>query len=105
YRNTGHGMFDDLSFGDEIGRSTYNLSGWGLKFFDFDNDGVIDLILANGHPDDRVSERSSQVRYREPLLLFQQKERTFRNISSTAGAIFKREFSARGLAIGDTNND
>ena len=105
YRNTGHGMFDDLSFGSEIGRATYNMSGWGLKFFDFDNDGVLELVLANGHPDDRVSERTSQVHYREPLLLFQQREGTYRNISSLGGSVFQREFAARGLAVGDINND
>jgi len=105
YRSTGYGMFDDLSFGGEIGRDTYYLSGWGLKFFDFDNDGVLDLILANGHPDDAVSERSSKVRYREPMLLFRQKDRQFRNVSSQAGVVFGREYAARGLAIGDYNND
>ena len=105
YRNTGHGMFDDLSFGGEIGRATYYLSGWGLKFFDFDNDGTLDLILANGHPDDMVSERSPKVRYREPMLLFRQQDRQFRNVSAQAGPAFGREYSARGLAIGDYNND
>src|SRR5438552_6023943 len=105
YRNTGHGMFDDLSFGGEIGRATMYLSGWGLKFIDFDNDGAMDLILANGHPDDLVAQRTANVRYREPILLFQQKEKKLRNISAEAGAVFKREFSARGLAVGDFNND
>src|SRR5207249_334217 len=103
--NTGHGGFDDLSFGGEIGRATYNLSGWGLKFFDYDNDGVLDLILANGHPDDKVGERSAQVHYREPMLLFKQQDKQFRNVSSQAGPVFGREYSARGLAIGDYNND
>jgi hypothetical protein len=88
YRNTGHGMFDDLSFGGEIGKATYYLSGWGLKFFDFDNDGTPDLILANGHPDDTVSERSPKVGYSEPMLLFQQKEGRFRNVSAQAGPVF-----------------
>jgi len=105
YRNTGHGMFDDLSFAGEIGRATYNLSGWGLKFFDFDNDGTPDLILANGHPDDTVSERSPKVRYTEPMLLFQQKDRQFHNISAQAGPVFQRDFAARGLAVGDYTND
>ncbi len=105
YRNTGHGMFDDLSFGSEIGQATYYMSGWGLKFFDFDNDGVPELIIANGHPDDLVSERTAQVRYREPMLLFRQKDRVFRNISAEAGAVFKREISGRGLAVGDIHND
>jgi len=105
YRNTGYGVFDNLSFGSEIGRATYNLSGWGLKFFDFDNDGVPDLLLANGHPDDMVSERSPGVQHREPMLLFRQTDKEFRNVSSQAGPVFRREFSARGLAIGDYNND
>jgi hypothetical protein len=105
YRNTGHGMFDDLSFGTEIGTATYYLSGWGVKFFDLDNDGTLDLILANGHPDDMVSERSPKVRYREPMLLFQQKGRQLRNVSAEAGPVFEGEYAARGLAIGDFNND
>ena len=105
YRNTSYGMFDNLSFAGEIGRVTYNLSGWGLKFFDFDNDGEQDLILANGHPDDKVAEHSQGVQYREPMLLFRQVDRLFQNVSSQAGPVFKREFAARGLAIGDYNND
>ena len=105
YRNTGFGVFDDLAFASEIGRATYYLSGWGLKFFDFDNDGETDLFLANGHPDDMVAERSPLVKYREPLLLFAQKNKQFRNISAQAGPVFNRDFSARGLATGDYNND
>jgi hypothetical protein len=105
YRNTGFGVFDDLGFGTELGLATYYLSGWGLKFFDFDNDGVIDLLLANGHPDDMVAEGSAHVTYREPLLLFQQQDGQFRNISPQAGPVFQSSFAARGLAIGDYNND
>jgi predicted NUDIX family NTP pyrophosphohydrolase len=105
YRSTGLGFFEDLSFGGEVGRATLNLSGWGLKFFDFDDDGALDLVLANGHPDDRVSERSPSVRYREPMLLFRQQDGRLRNVSAEAGAPFHRDYSARGLAIGDVNND
>ena len=46
------------------------MSGWGLKFFDYDNDGDLDLILCNGHPDDKVDERTPNVKYLEPMLLF-----------------------------------
>ncbi|MCX6626615.1 MAG: CRTAC1 family protein [Candidatus Solibacter sp.] len=105
YRNTGFGVFDDLSFSSELGLATYYLSGWGLKFFDFDNDGAIDLLLSHGHPDDMVSEYSPRVKYEEPLLLFQQQSGQFRNISARAGPVFQSAFAARGLAAGDYNND
>ncbi len=105
YRNTGHGMFDDLSFAGEIGRATYDMSGWGLRFADFDNDGADELILANGHPDDKVSERTPRVKYREPLLLFAQRNGAFTNISAQGGPAFGIPLSARGLATGDYNND
>jgi hypothetical protein len=105
YRSTGLGYFEDLSFGGDIGSATYNLSGWGLKFFDVDLDGALDLILANGHPDDLIADRSPKVRYREPMLLFRQRDGRLRNVSAEAGAPFDRDYSARGLAIGDANND
>src|SRR5207248_3376178 len=81
------------------------LSGWGLKFFDYDNDGDLDLFLANGHPDDMIEQRVARVKYQEPLLLFENTGRTFKNVSAQAGAVFSRDFSARGLAVGDYDND
>ncbi len=105
YRNTGHGVFDDLSFSGELGRATYNLSGWGCKLADFDNDGILELFVANGHPDDMVAERNPKVAYKEPMLLFRQDNGQFRNISSQAGPAFSWPLSARGAAVGDLNND
>lgn len=105
YRNTRHGVFDDLSFAGEIGRVTYNMSGWGCKFFDADNDGEIDLLLANGHPDDLVSERNPKVTWDEPLLFMQPGGGMLRDRSATAGPVFHRRLAARGLAAGDYNND
>ena len=105
YRNSGHGMFDDLSFAGEIGRLTYNMSGWGLRFADFDNDGILELILANGHPDDLVHERRPQVSYQEPLLYLTQRDGQFRDASAAAGPAFAKPHSARGLATGDFDND
>src|SRR5499427_235921 len=64
----------DLTFIDEPGEiapATQLLSGWGVKFFDYDNDGTPDLFLANGHPDDLIEMRTGRVTYREPLLLFE----------------------------------
>jgi len=98
----------DLTFTDEPGEiapATQLLSGWGLKFFDYDNDGDPDLLLANGHPDDMVESKSARVKYREPLLLFENTGRAYRNVSAQAGAVFAKNFSARGLAVGDYDND
>jgi hypothetical protein len=105
YESNGDGSFTDKAFRHDIGSATRQLSGWGLKFFDFDNDGAIDLFLANGHPDDMIEAYGSQVRYKEPLLLFRQDRGRLRNISSIAGPVFSRAFSARGLAIGDYDNN
>ncbi|HEX8684850.1 MAG TPA: CRTAC1 family protein, partial [Pyrinomonadaceae bacterium] len=98
----------DLTFTDEPGEiapATRLLSGWGLKFFDYDNDGDCDLFLANGHPDDMVETLTTRVKYREPLLLFENTGRGFRNVSAQSGAVFGRDFSGRGLAVGDLDND
>jgi hypothetical protein len=105
YKNNRDETFSDLAYAHGIAEATRLLSGWGLKFFDFDNDGNVDLFLANGHPDDMVEFYSAQVKYKEPLLLFQNDGRRLRNISAKAGPVFSKFFPARGLAIGDYNND
>jgi enediyne biosynthesis protein E4 len=105
YQNNKDLTFDDVSVPLGIGMATRWMSGWGLKFFDYDNDGNLDLILANGFPDDLVEEFSDLVKYHEPLLLFQNTGHGFKNVSEQSGPAFSRFFSARGLALGDFNND
>lgn len=106
YENNGDLTFDDLSLKTGVARVTRLLSGWGLKFFDYDNDGLIDLINANGHPDDMVDARSRGVTYREPLILFHSEGNTkLVDVSKSTGDAFKKRVSGRGLAVGDLNND
>ena len=98
----------DLTFTDEpgeIGPATQFLSGWGLRFFDYDNDGYPDLFLVDGHPDDFIEMRNPRVKYREPLLLFHNSGKTFANVSAQSGSVFSKSFSGRGMAIGDFDND
>ena len=98
----------DATFVDdagEIGQATRQLSGWGLKFFDYNNDGYPDLILANGHPDDMVEIRISKVTYREPLLLFENTGHGFKDVSAVSGPVFSKMFTARGLTVADYDND
>jgi hypothetical protein len=105
YQNQKNETFRDVARAHGVAQSTRLLSGWGLKFFDYDNDGNLDLILANGHPDDMIESYSPAVKYREPLLLFHQENGKLKDISNEAGPVFQKSFPARGLAIGDFNND
>jgi len=109
YHNAGDLSFEDEAMSNGISNATLLMSGWGLKFFDFDNDGNVDLLLVNGHPDDRIEERFRDVNYAEPLLLFRNTGKgaraAFENVSSQAGQPFKERFAARGMALGDFDNN
>jgi hypothetical protein len=105
YRNSHDESFEDQAMRLGIGMATRWMSGWGLKFMDYDNDGNLDLFLSNGFPDDLVEDFSSQVKYREPLLLFRNTGGRFQNVSAESGPVFDKSFAARGLAVGDFNND
>jgi hypothetical protein len=105
YRNNHDETFSDKASAFGMGAVTRLMSGWGAKFFDYDNDGNGDLFIANGHPDDRVEEYSNGVTYKEPLLLFRNTGKSLENISAVAGPVFQQRFAARGMAIGDFNND
>jgi enediyne biosynthesis protein E4 len=105
YRNNGDETFDDVAMQQGIGMATRWTSDWGLKFLDYDNDGELDLILANAFPDDLVEEFSHQVTFKEPLLLFRNDGKGFKNVSSKSGPVFSKTFAARGLAVGDFDND
>ncbi len=98
----------DVTFVDtpgEIAPHTQLLSGWGLRFMDYDNDGDPDLFLVNGHPDDMIEQRQPKVRYKEPALLFENTGKSFKNVSPQSGAIFSKMLSGRGMAVGDYDND
>ncbi len=105
YQNNKDETFTDVAQRQGVALATRLLSGWGLKLFDYDNDGSVDLILANGHPDDMIESYSQRVTYREPLLLFHRENGVMRNVSSDAGPAFKKPYAARGLAVGDFDND
>ena len=105
YHNLKDESFTDVANEFGIAASTSLMSGWGLKFLDYDNDGNIDLILCNGHPDPSVEERFQEVKYEEPMLLFRNDGKVFKNVSAPSGAIFTKNMASRGLALGDFDND
>lgn len=111
YRNRKGKMFDDVAPSAGIASQTMLLSGWGSKFFDYDNDGELELIVCNGHPDTVVHKRIPDVTYVEPMLLFRGARSasgssvTWKNVAAESGPVFSRNFAARGLALGDFDND
>ena len=105
YRNSRGDFFTDVARDHGLSQATRLMSGWGLKFFDVDNDGHVDLFIGNGHPDDTISQRAPEVQYRQPPLLFMHDGRRLRDVSTQAGPVFQRPLSVRGLAVGDTTND
>jgi hypothetical protein len=105
YRNRKDESFVDEAERNGLAAATLVISCWGLKLLDYDNDGWPDLFLANGHPDDMLDGSFHGVRYRQPPMLFHNEGGRYRNVSAEAGPAFRKEFSARGLAVGDLDND
>ena len=105
YQNNHDETYDDQAAPTGIGMATRLMSGWGLKFFDYDNDGYLDLFLANGNPDDLIESIHSLVKFQEPLMLFHGNGKGFVNVSGQSGPVFAKPLSARGMAIGDFDND
>ena len=105
YKNNGDESFDDIAVPSGVAKVTQSMSGWGLKFVDYDNDGDLDLVVANGHPDDLIEKIYPTVSYREPPLLFHNTGSGLKNVSSESGPVFAAATAGRGLAIGDLDND
>jgi enediyne biosynthesis protein E4 len=105
YHNDRNEAFSDVALSTGIGATTRMMSGWGLKFFDYDNDGDLDLLLSNGHPDDSVDKRVAGVKFLEPLILLHNTGKGFENVSQQSGPVFSKPLSGRGLALGDFDND
>ena len=80
--------------------------GWGAHFIDYDNNGNLDLVLANGHINPVIEKTRMDVLYQEPpLLLANDGHGVFRNVKEQAGPIFRGRYLGRGLALGDYDND
>ena len=105
YRNNGDGSFSYTSLSSGIGGMTALHSGWGVRFFDYDNDGWKDLLITQGHDLDTVELTNPNLRYRETMLLARNTGHGFQDVSSDSGEVFRKPWVGRGLAIGDINND
>ena len=105
YKNNGDGSFTYDTYMSGIAKMTLLHSGWSLHFLDYDNDGLKDLLVAQGHDLDTVQLNSPQVKYREPMLLARNTGKGFVDVSGVSGSVFKEEWVGRGMAVGDLDND
>ena len=105
YKNNGDASFTYTSDMEGVSSATLLHSGWGTRFFDYDNDGWKDLIFAQGHDIDNIQLNFPQLRYKEPLLLLHNNGHGFTDVSGKSGEVFQQAWVGRGVAIGDIDND
>jgi len=106
FRNDGRFSFTDVSYTSGIAPSTTPYVGWGDAFFDFDNEGWLDLFLVNGHVYPQVDTAEAGPKYREPGLLFYNlRNGTFKDISKLVGPALQLPRVSRGVAVADLFND
>lgn len=100
YRNAGRGSFVDVSYESGVAMISLPYVGWGTKFFDYDNDGWVDLFVANGHA------YPQRGRYLQRKLLHRNnRDGTFSEIAAEFGSALMEERASRGTAFGDIDND
>jgi hypothetical protein len=106
YANARDGSFNYVTGAEGLGGVTLLHSGWGVRFFDYDNDGWKDLFVAQSHVMDTIEIQEPHLHYREPpLLAHNQHGNTFVDVSPQSGDVFAQRWAARGLAVGDIDND
>jgi len=104
YRNYG-GAFEVASIRAGLGVNRKYV-GFGVDFFDFDNDGWKDLFIANGHVYAQLEQRKLHLTYRQPRVLYRNLGNgRFADVSADAGAAIRAENLGRGCAFGDFDND
>lgn len=97
YRNIGDGVFVDITVESGVMAAMRGKGGWGASLFDYDNDGDLDLIAANGTAEELI------LQY--PLLMENDGKGKFKNVGKDHGDYFSTKRSGRGLAVGDFDND
>ena len=106
YENDGDNLFFDQTTSVGLDPVGFNYSGWGTKFFDFDNDGWLDLFVTNGHTDERLELRFPADTYAEPnYLLRNDSGSRFVDVSAQSGLRDMRDRVGRGTAFADFDND
>jgi hypothetical protein len=103
FRQNGDGSFRDLTNMSGVGGATLLFSGWGTRFFDYDNDGWKDIFVAQGHVMDTIEKTAPNLKYLQPPLLLRNESGRF--VRVFPGEIFRKDWAGRGAAFGDLDND
>lgn len=106
YHNDGDGNFTDVTFLAGLGEVTIPFLGWGTSFLDFDNDGWLDIFVANGHVYPVVDANQWGTSFaQQPLLFRNLKNGKFERVAAAPSSGLAYAWTARGLAIGDLDGD
>jgi len=105
YTNLGDANFEDHTYPSGLGVNT-RLLGWGVGFFDMDNDGWLDILMSNGHVYPEVNKSNADLRYAEHKYLYRNlRNGRFEDVTDQGGPGIMENAPARGTAFGDYNND
>ncbi len=105
YQNVGDMLFIDAAAPARIGRPTLSSLSFGAFFFDYDLDGDVDLLVANGHLEPEIETIKASVTYAQPTQLFRNDGGRFVEVTDTAGGDLAEPRVARGAAYGDLDGD
>src|SRR5438067_2384915 len=106
YHSAGGGLYTDQAAHSDVGKLTRRSLGFGCFFFDANLDGLLDLLLLNGHIDDSLARLRKDVQYAQPPHLFLNTGGGgFHDVAAELGAGFTQPKVARGAAFGDFDND
>jgi hypothetical protein len=106
YRNDGDFNFSDVTYPAGLGAPTIPFLSWGIGFIDFDNDGLLDIFMANGHVYPSVDRRDWGTTWAERPLLFRNLDGIkFQEVPPATGSGLAEVIPARGAAFGDLFND
>jgi len=105
YHNDDGLQFTETTYPAGLGEITFPFLGWGTNFFDYDHDGALDLLVANGHIYPNIDEASWGTSYKQRLLLFRNLKGRFHEVGSSAGETLYSLRCSRGSSVGDFDND
>ncbi len=105
YMNDGDGNFTDTAYQAGIAEPTVPFLGWGTAFFDYDNDGWLDLFMVNGHVYPQVDAQNWGTTWKQRPLLFHNKAGKLTLVPPVEGTALAKLATSRGMAFGDLFND